>query len=161
MKHSLGVLYKDGITHLELRGFMNFITNSTNYAATYTSQQIAEIWLQILDGKPLSNLPLAPHRSSRHLSFRLPTWSLTHTEKPGLFLVSETNEILEFNRETGGPNITLRFIVSVGRTITPQEMDIRLMGAVTLQADPVVGPYVVGFDIVDEEDRYSLPHPKP
>jgi adenosine deaminase CECR1 len=50
--------------------------------------------------------------------------------------------------------MSMLFIYSVSRSISVDALYAYLLEALELMADPVVGPYVVGFDIVNEEDRY-------
>eukprot|EP01125_Pyxidicula_operculata_P001526 TRINITY_DN1138_c0_g1_i1.p1 TRINITY_DN1138_c0_g1~~TRINITY_DN1138_c0_g1_i1.p1 ORF type:complete len:475 (+),score=65.03 TRINITY_DN1138_c0_g1_i1:141-1565(+) len=50
--------------------------------------------------------------------------------------------------------ISVRFIYSTGRTIEIAPMYSRLLDAANLQYNDPLGDYVVGFDIVNEEDRY-------
>eukprot|EP01128_Nolandella_sp_AFSM9_P007425 TRINITY_DN4064_c0_g1_i1.p1 TRINITY_DN4064_c0_g1~~TRINITY_DN4064_c0_g1_i1.p1 ORF type:complete len:325 (+),score=79.39 TRINITY_DN4064_c0_g1_i1:131-976(+) len=50
---------------------------------------------------------------------------------------------------------TIRFIYSAIRQISVTSMYEDLLQAVHMMNDPVLGKYVVGFDIVDEEDRFN------
>jgi len=60
----------------------------------------------------------------------------------------------EFNSKHNGPNMTMSIIASYVRTGSIEKMDDDLMRTAKLMEDPVIGKYVVGFDIVDDEDRY-------
>lgn len=49
VRSSLLKLVEDGVTHIEIRGFSNFI--SSNGRKVYTPAQIVALYLEIIDGK--------------------------------------------------------------------------------------------------------------
>jgi len=104
-------LIANGVYHVEIRGFMQFIKISGTTKPKYTLSEMVGIFQDI---------------------------------------VSEIN-----SENPQGPTLTLLHIHSVGRYLSVQEMIDALLVANGLMEDNATKPYVVGFDIVDEEDRYN------
>eukprot|EP01127_Copromyxa_protea_P001063 TRINITY_DN109_c0_g5_i4.p1 TRINITY_DN109_c0_g5~~TRINITY_DN109_c0_g5_i4.p1 ORF type:complete len:527 (-),score=88.28 TRINITY_DN109_c0_g5_i4:87-1667(-) len=106
----LKTLADDGITHVEVRGFMNFICNPGTLEEKYNNTQIILIWKELLQ---IFNQNVHPSQQ-----------------------------------------ISMRFINSFSRAVSVESLIADLKATVDLQLNNATADVVVGFDIVDEEDRY-------
>jgi hypothetical protein len=121
VKEGLKALSDDGVIHIEVRGFMNFINIPGTGVLKYNDTQVIQIWKNILKG---------------------------------MFLVFLISYHVEFN--AGVPldrQISMRFIYAASRNIPVDELIVALKATVELQTNNLTSDLVVGFDIVDEEDR--------
>eukprot|EP01126_Amoeba_proteus_P034409 TRINITY_DN3428_c0_g2_i17.p1 TRINITY_DN3428_c0_g2~~TRINITY_DN3428_c0_g2_i17.p1 ORF type:complete len:419 (-),score=90.55 TRINITY_DN3428_c0_g2_i17:158-1414(-) len=109
--NALQTLVDDGIIHLEVRGFMNFITQPGTTVNAYNDTMMVYLWQDILK---------------------------------------------EFNSNVP-PNqrISVRFINAVPRFLSQSQVWKAVKKTIEMQQNSDIGHYVVGFDIVDEEDRYN------